>query len=260
MSEKTNDDKILKDWNIQMWLGQECYKRGQYAVAEQKFKKALSDLEASFISDERMSITLNNLALCYCAQGKHEKSEPLYQKALSIDEIVLSGGVRALAEDFYNIGTHYRQQGFYDRAEPLYAKALKLWQDHLGDSCEEVGRCLNSLGILLCERGDCQAAIECFKKSLGIRGGIFGSRSKEYAESMVNLAVTYCGLNRCEEADPLFEDGVRILQYTVDPIHSELIDAMEAYVRHLKKIGNIEKAETVTSEIERFKSRNKRYA
>lgn len=255
MSDK--EDKILQDWKIQMWLGQESYKRGQYAVAEQKFKKALSDLESSFVSDERLAITLNNLALCYCAQGKHEKSEPLYQKALSIDQGAGSD-VIALAEDFQNIASHYRQQGLYERAEPLYRKALKLWEEKSGENSQEVAACLDGLGMLLCETGNCQAAIECYKRVLGIKGAIFGSRSKEYAETMVHLAVTYCGLNRCEEADPLFEEGVRILEYTVDPIHSELIEAMEAYVRHLRKIGNIEKAQEVTNGIEMFKSRNKR--
>lgn len=258
MSEKSKDDKLSSDWNMQMWLGQESYKRGQYAIAEQKFKKALSDLESSYISDERLAITLNNLALCYCAQGKHEKSEPLYQRALSIDETTGIGNGAALAEDFENIASHYRKQGLYERAEPLYRKALKLWEESLGESSAEVGACLNGLGLLLCENGNCKAAIDCYKRALGIKGAIFGSKSKEYAETMVNLAVTYCGLNKCDEADPLFEEGIRILEYTVDPIHTELIDVMEAYVRHLKKIGNLEQAEKVTNDIAMFKRRNKR--
>lgn len=254
MSDKSKEDKTIMDWKMQMWMGQECFKRAEYAIAEQKFKKALTDLESQQISDERMAITLNNLALCYCAQGKHEKSDPLYQRALAIDEGGVSNSL-ALADDFHNIGTHYRKQGLYERAEPLYRKALKLWEDELGEDSGEVASCLNSLGLLLCEMGKCEEAVEYFKRSLSITDAIYGSRSKEYAAVMVNLAATYCGLNRCEEADPLFESGVRILEYTVDPLHEELMDALDNYMTHLRKTGRTERLQEIAGDIERFKKR-----
>lgn len=53
---------------MQIWLGQQSYERGKYVVAQQKFRKALKDLETAMISDERLAVTLNNLALFYCAQ------------------------------------------------------------------------------------------------------------------------------------------------------------------------------------------------
>lgn len=195
-------DKVLKDWKMQKWLGQESFKRCQYIVAEQKFKK-LSDLESCHILDERLAITLNNLALCYCVQGKHDKSDPLYQRALFIDEGARSENVLALADDLHNIATHYRKQGMHELAEPLYRKALKIWEEKLGEQSEEMGRGQSSLGVLLCEMGKCEAAIDCFKKSPAIKGAIFGSKSTEYAATLVNLAATYCGLNKSEEADPL---------------------------------------------------------
>jgi hypothetical protein len=53
----------------------------------------------------------------------------------------------------------------------------------------------------------------------------------------------------------LFEEGIRILEYTVDPIHSELLDAMESYVVHLKKLGKTDLARDVSEDIQRFRSR-----
>lgn len=249
-------DKVLKDWKLQMWLGQESFNRCQYIVAEQKFKKALSDLESRHISDERLAITLNNLALCYCAQGRHDKSDPLYRKALSIDESTGPENALALADDFHNIATHYRKQGMHERAEPLYCKALKIWQENLGEQSAEMARGLSSLGVLLCEMDKCEAAIDCFKKSLAIKGAIFGSKSTEYAATLVNLAATYCGLNRCEEADPLFDAGIRILEYTVDPAHEELMEALENYMTHLRKTGQNEQLQEIAGDIESFKRRS----
>lgn len=256
MAEESQSSKAFKDWKMQMWLGQQSYECGQYVVAEQKFHKALRDLEAALVSDERLAVTLNNLALCYCAQGKHKDADPLYQKALSIDQSAGSESKLMLADDFSNIASHYRKQDMYSQAEPLYQQALKIWEEELGDGSAEVGQCLHNLGMLYFQQGRCDAAIANFRKALSIRDSIYGSKSKEYAETLVRLATTYCSLNRCEEADPLFEQGVQILEYTMDPIHPELIEAMEAYLTHLKKVGNTERAHEVMSDIEMFKKRN----
>ena len=255
MTEESQANKSFKDWKMQMWLGQQSYEQGKYLVAAEKFRKALHDLETAMINDERLAMTLNNLALCYCAQGKHKEADPLYQRALSIDQSSGSASRLMLAEDFSNIASHYRKQDMYSQAEPLYLQALNIWKEELGEDSAEVGRCLNNLGILYCEQGQPEKGIEYFNKSLNITEKVYGSKSKECAETLVNLAATYCGLNRCEEADPLFEKGIRILEYTVDPIHSELLDAMEAYLIHLKKVGRDEKAQEVTADIARFKKR-----
>lgn len=258
MTKENKTDKTYSDWNMQMWLGKQSYERGLYSVAQQKFQKALSDLETLHVCDERLAMTLNNLALCYCAQGKHHDSDPLYKKALSIDQTSGKSGRLNLAEDFSNIATHYSKQGLSAQAESLYRKALEIWLEELGDSSAEVANCLNNLGVLYCEQRKCHEAIDLYKKALSIRGSIYGSKSKEYATSLVNLATAYCSLDRCEEADPLFEEGVRTLTYTVDPIHEELIEAMESYIVHLEKVGKSEQARAIKQDVERFRARGKK--
>lgn len=258
MTEESRTDKAFKDWKMQMWLGQHSYEQGKYVVAEEKFKKALYDLEEAMVHDERLAMTLNNLALCYCAQGKHENADPLYQRALSVDQSSGNANKLLLAEDFHNIATHYRKQGMNAQAEELYKRALAIYEEEDGEDCPDKASCLDGLGIVYSDDGRTDDAITCFNKALAIKGAAYGTKSKEYAETLVNLAITYCALNRCEEADPLFEKGVRILEYSLDPIHEELIDVMEAYLTHLKKRGNTEKIREVTNDIESFKKRKRR--
>ena len=257
MSNENKTDKTYSDLNMQMWLGQQSYDRGKYSVAQQKFQKALRDLEALHINDERLAMTLNGLALCYCAQGKHKESDPLYQRALSIDESSSQHGKLRLAEDFSNIATHYRKQGMYERAEPLYEKALQIWEAIIGEKSAEVAGCLNNIGILFCKQQKPLEAIALFQKALNINGSVFGIKTKEYAGCQVNLAAAYCSLNRCEEADALFEEGIRMLRYTVDPIHEELVEAMESYAVHLAKVGKDEQAASIKHYVQEFKKRNK---
>jgi hypothetical protein len=94
-----------------------------------------------------------------------------------------------------------------------------------------------------------------YKKALGIFGVTCGCKSKEYAITSVNLAGAYCSIGRCAEATPLFEEGIRILGYTLDPVHNELLDAMESYVAHLMKVGKSEQAAEIESEIKQLKER-----
>lgn len=257
MSTENRADKTYSDWNMQMWLGKQCYERGKYSVAQEKFQKALRDLEALHINDERLAMTLNSLALCYCAQGKHKEADPLYQRALTIDQSSSQNGKLSLAEDFSYIATHYRKQGLYERAEALYGKALQIWQETLGDKSAEMAGCLNNMGILFCKQHKYREAMALFQKALSINGSIFGSKSKEYAGCQVNLAAAYCSLNRCEEAAVLFEEGIRMLRYTMDPVHEELIEAMESYATHLAKVGKDEQARAVKQDIQEFKARKK---
>ena len=254
MTDASKADKVFKDWKLQMWMGQQSYEQGQYVVAEHKFRKALADLETAKIGDERLAVTLSNLALCYCAQGKHKDSDPLYQKVLSIDESSGSSSKLMLAEDFSNIAAHYRKQGKDAQAEPLYRKALKIWEDELGEDSADVARGLHNLGLLCIGQGRSDEAIADFKKALSIKSLVYGSKSKEYAETAVNLAATYCELNRCTEADPLFDEGIRILEYTMDPVHPELIEAMEGYLKHLRKVGRTERVQEIVGDIEGFKN------
>ncbi|MDZ4836361.1 MAG: tetratricopeptide repeat protein [Candidatus Melainabacteria bacterium] len=255
MSEEHKSEKAYQDWKMQMWLGQQAYEKGLYLVAQQKFQKALTDVEKFMDTDERQTMTLNNLALSFCAQGKHEEAEPLYQKALAIDQTSGAAGNLNLADDLSNIATHYAKQGLNAQAEPLYHRALKLLEQGLGENSAEVAGCLNNLGVLYCEERRCPEAINLYKRALKIEGSIYGSKSRQYAGTLVNLATAYCLSDRCEEADPLFEEGIRNLEYTMDPIHPELLDAMESYVVHLKKVGKTEQAIEINADIQRFKER-----
>ena len=252
MAKKTAESKKLSEWNMLMWLGQATYEDGKYKVAEMKFKKALNCLEELRITDERLASNLNSLALCYCAQGNHKKSDALYQKAIKIDESSAQPDKAALSIDFNNIATHYRNQGKFDRAEPLYQKALSYWDEH--DVNPEITSILNNLGILYCQMGECSVGQSFFQRALSMERRIYGKESKEYAQTAVNLASNLCMQGKCEEAEPLFEEGTRILGYQIGP-RPELADALELYLEYLKKSHQNEKVDEVSKNIEKLRNK-----
>jgi tetratricopeptide (TPR) repeat protein len=79
------------------------------------------------------------------AQGKYDQAEPLYRRAIEIDE-------RGLGRDHPNVATNYnnlaellRAQGKYDQAEPLYRRAIEIGEPSMIGSWMSIrmrsGRC-----------------------------------------------------------------------------------------------------------------------
>ena len=78
------------------------------------------------------ALSLNNLAVLYDNQGKYDKAEPLYQRALTIREKVLGPDHPDTATSLNNLAVLYDNQGKYDKAEPLYQRALTIYEKVLG--------------------------------------------------------------------------------------------------------------------------------
>jgi tetratricopeptide (TPR) repeat protein len=76
--------------------------------------------------------SLNNLAALYYDQGKYEQAEPLYKRALAIDEKAYEPDHPDVATDLNNLANLYYNQGRYEQAEPLYQRALAICERALG--------------------------------------------------------------------------------------------------------------------------------
>ena len=100
-----------------------------------------------------MATSLKNLAELYRVQGKYADSEPLYLRALKIDEKALGREHPGVATDMNNLALLYNAQGKHAEAKPLFKCALKIFQkaygkyhplvcavcDHLAECCRKTG-------------------------------------------------------------------------------------------------------------------------
>ncbi|RUP51353.1 Tetratricopeptide repeat-domain-containing protein [Jimgerdemannia flammicorona] len=80
----------------------------------------------------RQATSLNNLAALYNSQGKYDKAEPLYERALIIREKVLGSEHPDTAQYLNNLAIFYRGQGDYDKARLLCERALSIREKVLG--------------------------------------------------------------------------------------------------------------------------------
>ncbi len=99
-AQETRWDSILAD-------AAKAYQQADYAEAEKLFLAALKEAEKFGNQDPRLATSLNNLAELYRAQGNYEQAEPLYRRALAIDEKALGPEHPGLATDLNNLAGLY---------------------------------------------------------------------------------------------------------------------------------------------------------
>ena len=73
-----------------------------------------------------MAAALNNLALAHYAQGDLDAAEPLYARALEIDEAALGPDHPGIATDLGNLALLHKKREDHAKAEPMFRRALEI--------------------------------------------------------------------------------------------------------------------------------------
>ena len=109
-------------WEKYNEAGATAYSERNYAEAEIQLKAALKKAEEFESDDPRLATSLNNLAGLYQAQGKYNEAEPLYKRALGIDEKTLGPDHPDVAQSLENYADLLRKTGRNSEAERFEAR------------------------------------------------------------------------------------------------------------------------------------------
>ena len=141
------------------------YEQGHYPAAESALRKVLA-----VHNDD--PIVLNNLGLALKAQAEYGEAEPLYQRALDINQKALGPEHPDVARDLNNLALLYDDQGKYAKAEPLYQRALKIDEKALGPEHPNVATIASGLAVTLRKLGRDAEAKAYEDKAAAIRAKI----------------------------------------------------------------------------------------
>jgi tetratricopeptide (TPR) repeat protein len=97
------------------------------------------------------------LAELYRAQGRYAEAEPLFIRALAIEERALGPNHPQISSSLNNLALLYDTQSRYAEAEPLFRRALAIQEKALGPNHLQVGSSLNNLALLYDSQGDSSA-------------------------------------------------------------------------------------------------------
>jgi len=212
------------------------YGQGHCPAAETALRKAYA-----LHSDD--PLVLNFLGVVLDAEAKYSEAEPLYQRALSIDEKVLGPEHPTVAEGLSNLARLYADQGKYAEAEPLFKRALVIHEKALGPEHPDVARDLNNLAALYDDQGRYAEAEPLFKRALVIHEKALGSEHPAVARDLNNLAVLYVDQGRYAEAEPLAKRALVIDEKALGPEHADVANDLSNLARLYELQGKYTEAE-----------------
>ncbi|HLB80119.1 MAG TPA: tetratricopeptide repeat protein, partial [Dongiaceae bacterium] len=188
-------------WENLMSAAIAAYRQGDLAEAERQFVAAAREAETFGPKDERLAISLDNLAQVYQVQGNYVAAESLYRRSL---EIVGEAAHPSAARSLNNLAELYRAQEKYAEAEPLYRRAIAIWEGVSGADSADLATSLNNLAALYFAQGRYDDVEPLFAGALAIREKALGPDDPEVARGLNNLAELYRARSDYAAAEPLY--------------------------------------------------------
>ena len=109
------------------------------------------------------------IELAATPMGRYGEAEPLYRRAVLIDERALGERHPGLAADLNNLASLYYEQGRFTDSEGLLERALQIREAALGADHPDVAQSLSNLALLYRVQGREADAEPLFERALQIR-------------------------------------------------------------------------------------------
>ena len=186
---------------------------------------------------------LNETALYHQVRAVWGEAEPLYRRAIAIDETVHGPEHPEVAIDINNLANLYRATGRYAEAKPLFDRALAIGEKTLGPDHPDLAIRLNSLALLYQDTGRYAEAEPLFQRALAISDKALAPDHPTLAIRLSNLAVLYQDTGRYAEAEPLLERAIDIGEKTLGPDHPNLATWLNNLANLYRATGRYAEAE-----------------
>jgi tetratricopeptide (TPR) repeat protein len=194
------------------YLGKSLYGEGRYRESAAAYERS-----AQLRTDD--SIVLNNWAGSLMRAGNYAGAEPLYRRALAIDEKALGPDHPDTGALLNNLAMLLDSKGDYAGAEPLYRRALAIAEKALGPDHPDTSAALNNLATLLRSKGDYAGAEPLYRRALAIREKALGPDHPGTATSLNNLAELLRSKGDYAGAEPLYRRALAIDEKALGPDH-----------------------------------------
>ncbi|HEY5174201.1 MAG TPA: tetratricopeptide repeat protein [Terriglobales bacterium] len=202
------------------FLGSSLYEKGKYREAAATYQRCLQ-----IRPDDAM--VLNNTALSLEDAGDYAGAEPLYRRALALNEKALGPDHTDVATNLNNLADLLREKGDYAGAEPLYRRALAITEKVLGPNNPHVATVLNNLGLLLEVKVDYKGAEPLSRRALTINEKALGPNHPNVAGDLNNLAALLYAKGDYAAAEPLYRRSLAIAEEALGPDHPHVATALD---------------------------------
>ena len=162
---------------------------------------------------------MNQLGGLFKTQARYTEAEPLFCRALAIDEKRFGPDHANVAIRLNNLALLLRETNRHAEAEPLFRRALAIDETSFGPDHPKVATDLNNLAELLKATNRHVEAEPLFRRALAIDEESFGPDHANVAIRLINLAWLLRETNRHAEAEPLYRQALAIFEQSFGPDH-----------------------------------------
>ena len=127
-------------WNENIMTGRDAFDKGSYEEAERFFSSALTEAQKLGMTDPRLAQSLNDLGMLYHSLGRLTEAEPLYRKAIAIDEKRGDDAWVDIAITLENLAELYKTQQRIGEAAAMYRRAVALIEKLYKDAVDKLGK------------------------------------------------------------------------------------------------------------------------
>jgi len=207
---EANENELLAYW---VWLGQE-------RTMGRLYLRSFEIWEAK--GPKNLSYAANQLGYFLYNSAQYTEAEPLYKRALAIDEASLGKDHPNVATALNNLAELYRATNRLSEAEPLVKRALAIDEASLGKDHPDVAINLNNLAELYRATNRLSEAEPLYKRALAIWEKSLSENHPQVATALNNLAQLYRGTNRLSEAEPLMKRALAIDEASLGKDHPKV--------------------------------------
>ena len=230
----TRDQNQVAD--AAFFLGQSLLEQGKYRESARAFERCLQ------IRPDDPAV-LNDTAVSLELAGDYTRAEPLYRRALAINETALGPDNSEVATNLGNLGLLFEFKGNYAEGEPLLRRALAIDEGVLGPNHPNVARDLNNLAELLMDKSDYAEAEPLHRRALAINEKALGSEHPSVATDLNNLAELLRDKGDFAGAEPLYRRALAIDEKALGPDHPDVARDLNNLAELLRDKGEYAEAE-----------------
>ena len=207
-----------------------------YPEAERYYRKAAA-------IEDQDPFYLDAHATILQKMGQYADAEPLFRRALAIDEKALGKDHPDVASSLNNLALLLYSQGKYGEAEPLCRRALAIHEKALGKDHPDVAIDLNNFALLLYSQGKYGEAEPLYRRALVIREKALGPDHPDVATSLNNLAELLRAEGKYADAEPLFRRALAIDEKALGKDHPDVAIDLNNFALLLYSQGKYGEAE-----------------
>jgi tetratricopeptide (TPR) repeat protein len=186
---------------------------------------------------------MNQLGLFLKAKALHREAEPLYRRALAIDEQSFGPDHPNVAIRLNNLAQLLQATNRLADAEPLMRRALAILERSLGENHPNVASALNNLAQLLQATNRLKEAEPLMARVVTIFEKSFGENHPNVATALNNLASLLKATNRLKEAEPLMRRALAIDKQSFGPDHPKVAIRLNNLALLLQDTNRLKEAE-----------------